>query len=104
MALHMTHSSGARTAMRSRILAVNYRLFKDTEAIAEWERFLTLSVATSSTTGSRSNGSSGSTSSSSTNSDSRSGSSSDTASSNKSAAAAVVTPSAAVSAHESSTD
>lgn len=44
LALQVAHNPQLRSRLVSRILASNYRLFQDQDAIAEWDRFLTTAV------------------------------------------------------------
>jgi len=41
----LAHNADLRSSLSSRILALNYRLFHDTQAVTEWDRFLTQVVA-----------------------------------------------------------
>ena len=36
----LAHSIDVRSSLSSRILALNYRLFHDTQAVSEWDKFL----------------------------------------------------------------
>ena len=43
--MRLAHNPTQRAGLAARILAMNYKLFEDDGAVAEWDRFLAAAVA-----------------------------------------------------------